>query len=486
MTLGLATSGSGYSAQGVLGLAAASSGLSDEAYFLQQLTNAGIISSPGYSFSVDGPSLESGNILFGAVDTSKFTGTIKTLSRTRSYSYSGFSVALNSLNVSESSDAVTSEPVISALSLYQPYVYIDPSSPLTNLPSTLARKIWSLAGASAQPSANFATIPCSGAEDTTKELVFGLGQDDEIVLRIPLRDLILPRALYSGILDGFSESNGTNTCMFGIQTITNGDDDYYDYGDDYTYSSNNWYLGSSVLKGTYVVFDNYNNYVGFAPSRSPDEATSSDDTIVPFASYGAYIPESDLASNWCQSQDCSSDGDRDRGTDSFPGGGGSNGAVIAVIVCVCIAVVAVIIIIISLALFCCRRRGLCCWRGKRKQDGSPGYIIGPPPGMAGIPPPAQRDGKVLVPPPPVALPEGETLAPGAAQNRDLPPLPSRPTPSPDQSTSPRGDVSPVSPGPASLAEPVPVAPIPVPAVSVTPPPNEEPSSKNEKTPYRYA
>ncbi|CAI4215518.1 unnamed protein product [Parascedosporium putredinis] len=344
-SLGLASSAT--EMRGVMGLGPARRALSDDPYILLQLADQGLINSLGFSLWADkGSDVRNSNLLLGAVDKARYSGDLQILS-TSSYltSYAGYAVTLASVNISQTAGDI-SEPIISNLSRYDPYVLIDPSSYVSDLPATLARKIWTRFGAAVERTSGYAIVPCAGIPDAPAELVIGLGEQDEYVLR----------------------GNPADKCLFGIQSTasrtgsSSSYDEYYDEG---------WFLGSSVLGSTYIAFDSVNDQIGLAPLSS-DSATATSD-IVPFASYGAYLPGSSQA-NSCPLYSSCSDSGGSRGY----GNNGVSGLSIAVLVIIIVAGVAAISVSVCLGIFCCRRRGLCCWKGRRKQDGSPGHIIGPP------------------------------------------------------------------------------------------------------------
>lgn len=247
------------------------------------------------------PDATSGNLLFGAIDTSKFDGTLSLLaSSSSSSSYASFSATLSAINATgnstQASQVITSEDLPLSVS-------VNPSDAISNLPPSIASQIWALAGATFDVNFHNAMIPCSAANSSSSmSISFKLGDyigySDSYdgygssgsssgatlpgpVFTVPLADLVVPvDATAPGSSIFTSGGADSKLCLFGIQNgsgIYNSGDEYYG-----SYS-----LGSTLLRRVYAVFDLVNDEIALAPTRFDNTAASA---VVPFPTYGATAP----------------------------------------------------------------------------------------------------------------------------------------------------------------------------------------------------
>ncbi|KAK2009750.1 acid protease [Colletotrichum eremochloae] len=270
----------------------------------ERLVKDGVITSPAFSLWLDDKSAKSGNLLLGAVDKSKFEGP---LIRIRTNSFSGspvlrdsstFDTIIYSINGSKSATdelKPLSGPVAPSEEEYgfnRLSVQLAPEYPVSVLPDILARDIWSLAGAFWNDDLSYAVIPCDVAETSTGYLVMQLDGTDGPVLNVSLADLSrhLPDSLTG-------------------------------------YASRFPALSGAMLKQAYMVFDLANAEMAIAQAKLGSTAT---EDIVPFAAYGASIPESTKANHvpsYCSasiyardSSECISDGSGSGGDSDDYGG----------------------------------------------------------------------------------------------------------------------------------------------------------------------
>ena len=314
-TVGLVNSTDRYI--GVLGL-----GYNDTVYptFTDRLVGAGLINSTAYSIWVDDAEASSGNILFGAIDTTKFEGS---LSRVRSY-YAGVEMrmTISSINattkdsagpisITYSADDDDNYSSGSSSSSYLFSVTFSPPDAVSVLPDDVASQIWEVAGAYYDSDVEMALIGCNaGNNDASTNFTFRIGNGfDGPNITATLEDLIVPAtdvdvaAYYSSYISGLD----TEVCLFGVQNRSLASSIYSSYYDNYS-------LGSSILRRTYSVFDLANDEIAIAPVKFGATETSN---VVPFASYGAAAPSSTMrcAYSSCyettSSDGTSSDGDSD-------------------------------------------------------------------------------------------------------------------------------------------------------------------------------
>lgn len=298
---------------GVLGL-----GYNDSSHstFVDRLAAQGLINSTAFSIWVDDAQASSGNILFGAIDTTKFEGNLSRLSS--SYTGEKMMMSISSINATtpdstgpisitynEEDDATyygsSSGSSYSGSSYgYSDYMFsatFSPPDPVSVLPDDVTAQIWEIAGAYYDTRASMALIGCNAGGDASTTFSFRLGKGPNGPnITVALEDLIVPvtdvdLVTYSSL----SSYVYSDTCIFGVQNTS--------YG--YTYSTG-YTLGSGLLRRTYSVFDFANDEIAIAPVKF--DATETSD-IVAFATYGARTPSStmDCTSSYC-SRTSSDDG----------------------------------------------------------------------------------------------------------------------------------------------------------------------------------
>lgn len=325
LTVGLANHSSLF--HGVLGL-----GHNDSTHdsLPDRLLAQGLINSTAYSLWVDDEQATSGNVLFGAIDTSKFQGN---LTRVESQYYSQMVVEIHSINMSSSSgeaivlafsDSAEEEEESSSSSYTgtsYPYLtaYTPPDS-VSNLPTDIAEQIWDEAGAYYHEDMGLAVIACSAQLNASTTLHIGLSDNEGgPVLTASMADLIISVQdynltevwAYSYYLDE-DDDGGKDLCLFGVQ---NGS-----YAGTAEYN-----LGNTLLRRTYSVLDLANYEIAVAPVQFATDATTTttdSSNIVSFATYGAVVP---YASMYCSSYSCTNqtsedaDEDPEQGTERLSG-----------------------------------------------------------------------------------------------------------------------------------------------------------------------
>lgn len=259
----------------------------------------------------------SGSVLFGAIDTAKYTGNLTRLRST----YSGYEMmtrvvsingttssggpyAINSTGYDEYGYSSTSSD---AADSYLFSALYSPSDIISILPTTIASQMWDMAGAYYDPDVEQALIGCTAASDDTANFTFQLGSQEAgaPIISVSMADLVIPASEFnvSYVYGSNSYDFGDNKCLFGVQNSSS----YYSSSSD-----NN--LGNSLLRRVYSVFDLVNNEIAIAPVVFGASAASN---VVAFESYGATVPLSTLV---CSSSYCSSStGSDDGGTDGADG-----------------------------------------------------------------------------------------------------------------------------------------------------------------------
>ncbi|KAK4520279.1 uncharacterized protein ATC70_008412 [Mucor velutinosus] len=278
-------------ANGILGLgypkltAASSKGQGTYNPFVFNLVANNVISDPVFSIYLNKASSYGwvGEIIFGGVDSSKYTGNITylpvaSLSSTKSSSSSnkkratlpkndsnyywmvgaqGVAVTNSSSSSSATTVNGTDSNAILDLSFSTTSAFIlDTGTTLTYLPSKIAQQVVeAFAGQDYTIDAGSGAyiISCAAAKSTTQlELKMGSSASaDPVVLSVPASQLVIP-------LDA-DTAEAANYCLFGIAPTSSSS------------VGNNLYLvGDSILRSTYMVYDMGNNRIGIAAATGVD------------------------------------------------------------------------------------------------------------------------------------------------------------------------------------------------------------------------
>ncbi|KAF9878397.1 aspartic proteinase [Colletotrichum karsti] len=286
-----------------------------------RLLTDGQIKSTAYSLWLDDDTAESGNLLLGAIDKSKFEeGSLIRFPIDTSFSSQKiFDTTIYSANGSKSSSDPL-EPLGDLGSFYmnKPNVRLIPHNVVSWFPDDLARDIYKVAGAVWYESRKSYVVPCS-TNTSTAQLTIQLHGVDGPILQVPISNLILPPSVWSSGKWSWDTESATTYCLFGIQSYnstTSGSS---------SSSSDVYSLGGLMLKRAYVVFDLANEEIAIGKTKFG--GTAAEDIIV-FPSYGAEIPEStsvSVRSSRCSEYSTSSDCSSDSGGDYYGGYYGSSG-----------------------------------------------------------------------------------------------------------------------------------------------------------------
>ncbi|KAF4828785.1 putative aspartic-type endopeptidase OPSB [Colletotrichum siamense] len=252
-----------------------------------RLLTDGMINSTAYSLWVDDLSTESGSLLLGAVDRSKFDGPLTRFPIVTSFSTSKvFNTRIHSINGSKSSSDVL-EPLGSLGTSYndKPIVRISPHNIASWLPEDIAQDIYAIAGATWLESQSNYVVPCS-ANTSTAQLSIQLHGFDGPVLKVPISDLVIPADFWSSSKWSWDTETATQYCLFGVQSDNSSTSSTSTTSGS---SSSTYSLGGMMLKRAYMVFDLANEEIAIAKTNFGGGTT---EDVIPFPSYAAEVPGS--------------------------------------------------------------------------------------------------------------------------------------------------------------------------------------------------
>ncbi|PYH93992.1 aspartic protease [Aspergillus ellipticus CBS 707.79] len=222
--------------EGVLGIGYMTDEASDEfgiSYknLPQALVSQGVISSAAYSLWLDDLDAGEGTILFGGVNTAKYSGSLNTLPVVQEEGeYVEFAVNLTGVHLTKSGSSVSvnntgSFPVASVL---------DSGTALTYIPDSAAESIFNAVGAVYESELGYALIEC----DVKKQDFEVIYEFDGFNITVDIDELIL-------------DDDDGKVCTFGISTQDSG----------------SVLLGDTFLRSAYVVYDLSNNEISLAQAN---------------------------------------------------------------------------------------------------------------------------------------------------------------------------------------------------------------------------
>ncbi|OJJ43615.1 hypothetical protein ASPZODRAFT_136067 [Penicilliopsis zonata CBS 506.65] len=199
------------------------------------LVNAGYIKSSAYSLWLNDLDSGSGSILFGGVDSAKYSGTLETLPVQKvDGEYAAFVLALT--GVALNSSGTVQKYSSSSLPLG---VLLDSGTSLIYLADDLVEDLYTNLSVTYESEAGVGYVPCSLAdEDYTLDFTFS-----SPTIRVDISELVL----YDGDI---TYDDGTPACVFGI--APGGDTSI---------------LGDTFLRSAYVVYDLSNNEISLANTK---------------------------------------------------------------------------------------------------------------------------------------------------------------------------------------------------------------------------
>ena len=214
------------------------------------MVEAGLIQSNSFSLWLNDLEAGSGQILFGGVNTAKYSGSLETVPIIQEYgAYYEFIIALTGIGIGSNGASSTS----SSSSLPAP-VLLDSGSSLMYLPNDLTTVIFNQVNAVYDSNAGAAYVDCSLANNDSSISFSFSGA----TISVPYNELVLnPGTSSTG--QPLTFQDGLPACIFGIAPA-----------DDSTPV-----LGDTFLRSAYVVYDLANNEISLAQT----DFNSSSDSI---------------------------------------------------------------------------------------------------------------------------------------------------------------------------------------------------------------
>jgi hypothetical protein len=228
------------SQDGVMGIGFASNeailqyGIQPYPNLVDQMVTQKLIQSRTYSLYLDDIDASTGNILFGGVDTDKFTGTLSTfpINTDSSGIASQFIITLTGLSLSPPSGSTTG---IGSSSSFPVNVLLDSGSSYISLPTEMADSLASAMGALfSRQLGGYVLQNCDTQYSKGTINFFFSG----VEISVPYDELIVNPTGTDG--SPFQYENGSPVCMLGILAGT---------------SDNTAVLGDTFLRSAYIVYD---------------------------------------------------------------------------------------------------------------------------------------------------------------------------------------------------------------------------------------
>lgn len=220
----------------------------------ESLVSSGAISTNAYSLWLNDLDASTGSILFGGVNTDKYTGSLETVPIVKeSGVYAEFIIALTAVGANGTSGSIAKNQAIPAL--------LDSGSSLMYLPNDITQTIYDSLGASYDSEQGAAFVDCSlGNSDGTIDFTFS-----SPTIKVALNELVI----VAGI------DRGQEVCILGIGPA----------------GSSTPVLGDTFLRSAYVVYDIANNEISLAQTNF----NSTSNNIMEITS--STVPDATLVTN---------------------------------------------------------------------------------------------------------------------------------------------------------------------------------------------
>lgn len=227
-----------------IGEAGVETGSLSKPYFgiISQLKKNKQINTRAYSLWLNDVNAESGSILFGGVDTSKYTAPLLGLPMvgTKSGNYAKIDRLAVELTGLSLSDAKGTTQLGGSFTL--PAI-LDSGTTVTMLPPDIVQDIWNTAGVVTDPAIQSPLIACNLGK-ASASYIFAFGGDSGPKINVSLSQLVAP-------FPGLTFKDGTPACRFGIMKSPNG----------------HIVLGDSFLRSAYIVYDLDNKVIAMAQTN---------------------------------------------------------------------------------------------------------------------------------------------------------------------------------------------------------------------------
>ena len=209
-------------------------GLQPYPNLVDQMVSQKLIQSRTYSLYLDDIDASTGNILFGGVDTDKFTGTLSTfpINTDSTGIASQFIITVTGLSLTPPSGSTTG---IGSSSLFPVNVLLDSGSSFASLPTGMANALASAMGASYSRQLGGYILPNCDTQYSKGTINFFFSG---VEISVPYDELIVNPTGTDG--SPFQYENGSPVCMLGILAGT---------------SDNTAVLGDTFLRSAYIVYD---------------------------------------------------------------------------------------------------------------------------------------------------------------------------------------------------------------------------------------
>lgn len=223
---------------------------------VDQLKAANYTQRNAYSLYLNDLASDSGSILFGAIDTSRYTGPLIALPMQPDGqdNVTDFSVSLTSVSI-RTADGKTQK--LSDPSLAVPAL-LDSGTFDTELPASIANAI--ISGMGAVIDQGSAVVPCRYTH-ANATIIFGFGGPGGPQVSVPMSEMVVDT--------GSTFSDGSEECYLGIDAVDES-------------LGGSIILGDTFLRSAYVVYDLENQIIALAQARYNVSADESN--IVPIPS----------------------------------------------------------------------------------------------------------------------------------------------------------------------------------------------------------
>lgn len=251
----------------------------------QAMADGGLIQSNAYSLWLNDLDANTGSILFGGVDTAKYTGSLQSVPIEKEFDqYAEFLITLTDMGLT---DGTTSQNLTTDLPTA---VILDSGSSLTYLPNDLTSAIYSALKVQYDPAQKVGYCSCSLAnENITIDFTF-----TSPTISVAIDELVLDTSQDtdedredpndedddSGDDDNSGDGEGSLDCVFGIAPAL---------GDTPV-------LGDSFLRSAYVVYDLANNEISLAQT----DFNATDSNIKEIGTGTTSVPDATPVSNAVQ------------------------------------------------------------------------------------------------------------------------------------------------------------------------------------------
>jgi len=195
-----------------------------------KMMQSGYINTNAYSLWLNDLDASTGSILFGGVDTAKFTGTLEALPIIKEQGvYAEFVIALTGVGMNGNQNSIAGNLNTPAL--------LDSGSSLMYLPNNVASAIYTMTGAQYNSQEGAAFIDCSQAyNETTIDFTFS-----SPTIRVSMSELVIVAG----------QQGGKEICILGIAPA----------------DGTTPVLGDTFLRSAYVVYDLSNNEIALAQTN---------------------------------------------------------------------------------------------------------------------------------------------------------------------------------------------------------------------------